>query len=168
MSVKFPRVKICCIANVEEARLAIAHGASALGLVSEMPSGPGVIGEEEIIEIAAMVPPCVASFLLTSRQNVEEIIEQQRRCGTSTIQLVDHLVQGTYRDLKRALPGITIVQVVHVNGEDSIKEAWKASQDVDAILLDSGNQKSTVKLLGGTGRTHDWAISRAICASVKM
>ena len=157
-----PRVKICCISSVEEAWLAIAHGASALGLVSHMPSGPGVISEALITEIAAQAPPGVATFLLTSKQDVASIIAQQRRCGTNTIQLCDHLLEGSHADLRAALPGIKIVQVVHVTGEESIIEAEQIAAHVDAILLDSGNQKLAVKELGGTGRTHDWRISRAI------
>ncbi len=147
---------------MEEAWLAIKHGASALGLVSHMPSGPGVISEELIIEIAAQVPPGVATFLLTSKQDVSSIIAQQRRCATNTIQLCDHLLDGTHADLRQALPGIKIVQVVHVIGEESIIEAEQVAPHVDAILLDSGNQALAVKELGGTGRTHDWAVSRAI------
>jgi phosphoribosylanthranilate isomerase len=157
-----PRVKICCIASVEEAILAIECGASALGLVSHMPSGPGVISDEQIAEIAATVPPAIGTFLLTSRQGVREITEQQRFCRTNTIQICDHLTQGTHRDLKNALPGISIVQVVHVTGPESVEEAVRAAPHVDAILLDSGNQKLAVKELGGTGRTHDWTLSRAI------
>lgn len=157
-----PRVKICCISSVEEAWLAIAHGASALGLVSHMPSGPGVISEALITEIAAQAPPGVATFLLTSKQDVASIIAQQRRCGTNTIQLCDHLLEGSHADLRAALPGIKIVQVVHVTGEESIIEAEQIAAHVDAILLDSGNQKLAVKELGGTGRTHDWRVSRAI------
>src|SRR5919107_2020822 len=87
--VRRPRVKVCCIADVAEARLAVRAGADALGLVSAMPSGPGVIGEETIAEVAATVPPPIATFLLTSRQDVAGIVEQQRRCGTNTIQLCD-------------------------------------------------------------------------------
>jgi len=157
-----PRVKICCIASVEEAAMAVEAGASALGLVSRMPSGPGVISDELIASIAATVPPAIGTFLLTSRQSVEEIVEQQRFCRTNTIQICDHLVRGTYRDLKRALPGIAIVQVVHVTGPESVEEAAAAAPGVDAILLDSGNQKLAVKELGGTGRTHDWTLSLEI------
>ncbi len=157
-----PRVKICCIGSVGEAALAIECGASALGLVSNMPSGPGVIGDERIAEIAATVPPAIGTFLLTSRQRVADIIEQQRFCRTNTIQICDHLTHGTHRDLKTALPGISIVQVVHVTGPESVEEAARVAPHVDAILLDSGNQKLTVKELGGTGRTHDWDVSRAI------
>jgi phosphoribosylanthranilate isomerase len=157
-----PRVKICCISSVDEAALAVACGASALGLVSSMPSGPGVISDELIAEIAATVPPTIGTFLLTSRQRVTDIIEQQRFCQTNTIQICDHLTQGTHRDLKEALPGISVVQVVHVTGPKSVEEAARVAPQVDAILLDSGNQKLAVKELGGTGRTHDWTVSRAI------
>ena len=157
-----PRVKVCCIGSVEEAALAVEYGASALGLVSHMPSGPGVISDELIAEIAATVPPSIGTFLLTSRQSVREIVEQQRSCRTNTIQICDHLTRGTHRELKDALPGISIVQVVHVTGPESVEEAATVAQHVDAILLDSGNQKLAVRELGGTGRTHDWMLSRTI------
>jgi phosphoribosylanthranilate isomerase len=162
-----PRVKICCIASFEEAAFAVEAGASALGLVSHMPSGPGVIGDELIAEIAARVPPAIGTFLLTSRQGVEEIVAQQRFCRTNTVQICDHLTRGTHRDLKDALPGISVVQVIHVTGPESVEEAV-ALRDVDAILLDSGNQKLAVKELGGTGRTHDWSLSRAIRGRVTV
>lgn len=163
-----PRVKICCISSVEEAALAIECGASALGLVSSMPSGPGVIGDERIAQIAATVPPAIGTFLLTSRQSVPEIVEQQHFCRTNTIQICDHLVRGTHRELKGALPGISIVQVVHVTGPASVEEAVRVAPHVDAILLDSGNQKLAVKELGGTGRTHDWSLSRAIREAISI
>jgi phosphoribosylanthranilate isomerase len=157
-----PRVKICCIASLAEARTAIGCGAHALGLVSAMPSGPGVIDEAAIAEIAARVPPGVASFLLTSLQDAEAIVAQQRRCGTSVVQLCDRLAPGAHRELRRAMPGIGIVQVVHVEGEDAVAEALAVAPHVDAILLDSGSRARAVKELGGTGRAHDWTISRRI------
>jgi phosphoribosylanthranilate isomerase len=142
--------------------MAVEYGACAVGLVSHMRSGPGVIDEERIAEIASKVPPSIGTFLLTSRQRVDDIIQQQRFCRTNTIQICDHLTRGTHRELKDALPGISIVQVVHVTGPESVEEAEQVATHVDAILLDSGNQKLAVKELGGTGRIHDWAISRAI------
>ncbi len=160
------RVKICCIASVEEAQLAIAHGASAVGLVSRMPSGPGVIEEDLIAEIAVAVPPGVATFLLTSQIDVPAIIDQQRRTRVNTLQLVDALPPGAHQRLRAALPGIAIVQVVHVVGEQSIAEAAAMAPHVDAILLDSGNPAAPVKELGGTGRVHNWEISRKIRQSI--
>jgi phosphoribosylanthranilate isomerase len=163
-----PRVKICCISSLDEARLAIAYGAAALGLVSAMPSGPGVITEERITEIAARIPPPIASFLLTSLQEAEAIVQQQRRCRTTTIQICDRLTTGSYRDLKQSLPGTSIVQVIHVTGPESLDEAVSVAPQVDAILLDSGNQRLATKELGGTGRIHDWSLSRRIREQVPV
>jgi phosphoribosylanthranilate isomerase len=156
------RVKICCIGSPAEAALAVRYGASALGLVSEMPSGPGVIAEELIARIAARVPPGVASFLLTCRQDAAGIIAQQRRTGADTIQICDRLEHNVYEDLRRRMPGVALVQVIHVAGPASIEEAFSVAPHVNAILLDSGNQSLPVKELGGTGRTHDWEVSRRI------
>lgn len=157
-----PRIKICCIGSVAEAQLAVRHGASALGLVSAMPSGPGVIGEERIAEIAAAVPPPVDTFLLTSAQEADTIVQQQRRCGAGTLQLCDRIEPAVYATLREALPGVKLAQVVHVRGPEAVEEAQIAARHADAVLLDSGNQEATVKELGGTGRVHDWAISRRI------
>lgn len=156
------RVKICCIQNVREAETAIRYGASAIGLVAEMPSGPGPIPDELISQIAAATPPAVDSFLLTSRTTVREIIEHHHRTQTNTIQIVDALSGGTYEELKEALPGIKIVQVIHVMDDRSVDEAMRIAPSVDAILLDSGNPNLKVKELGGTGRVHNWILSRKI------
>src|SRR5829696_7749960 len=157
-----PRVKICCIVSIEEAWMAIDAGASAVGLVSAMPSGPGPIPEELIAEIAATVPPGVSSFLLTCLQDAASIVDQQRRLRVNTIQICDRLTQGSYRELREALPGVSLVQVVHVTGPEAVDEAIAVAPHVDAVLLDSGNQSLTIKELGGTGRTHDWTFSRKI------
>jgi phosphoribosylanthranilate isomerase len=156
------RVKICCISSIAEAQLAIRYGASALGLVSAMPSGPGVIAERQITEIADSLPPGIASFLLTSSQDVETIIEQQRHCHVNTLQLVDNLPAGSHHLLRAALPGIALVQVIHVRGLEALEEARAVAPFVNAILLDSGNPALAVKELGGTGRVHDWTVSRVI------
>jgi phosphoribosylanthranilate isomerase len=161
-------IKICCILSKEEARLAIDAGASALGLVSAMPSGPGVIEEELIREIAASIPPGIGSFLLTSMQDADQIIEQHRRCGTNTVQLCDRLVSGSYADLRRGLPHTRLVQVVHVAGRETLEEAKDVAPHVDALLLDSGNRYAPQKELGGTGRVHDWELSGRIAETVPV
>jgi len=156
------RVKICCMATIEEARAAIRLGATAIGLVSRMPSGPGPIEEALITRIVAAVPPAIETFLLTCETSAEAISQQQRRTRASTLQLVDAVDDGAHRALRAALPGIRIVQVIHVTGEESVDEALQVAADVDALLLDSGNPKLAVKELGGTGRRHDWALSKRI------
>jgi phosphoribosylanthranilate isomerase len=157
-----PKVKICCISSLEEAKIAISCGADALGLVAEMPSGPGAISDETIREIAATIPPPISTFLLTSQTSSNGIIAHHKRVHTNTIQIVDELKIGTYQEIRNALPNVKIVQVIHVIDEKSIEEAVRISLEVDAILLDSGNPNLAVKELGGTGKTHNWNLSRKI------
>jgi len=151
---------------MHEAVTAVRSGASAIGLVAEMPSGPGPIPDELIRQIAAATPPPVATFLLTSRTSAKAIIEHHRKTYTNTIQIVDALSEGTYEELRNAMPCVKIVQVIHVINEASVEEAVSISQSVDAILLDSGNPNLAVKELGGTGRVHNWKLSRRIVEQV--
>ena len=160
-------MKICCISSKQEAFAAIDAGAAALGLVGEMPSGPGVISDDEISEIAKVIPPPISTFLLTSKTLAREIIEHHVKVNTNTIQIVDELKERNYSEIRDALPNIKLVQVIHVVGEKSVDEAVEISELVDAILLDSGNPNLLVKELGGTGRRHDWKLSRKIVESIK-
>ncbi len=161
-------MKICCIASIDEADRAIAAGAYALGLVSAMPSGPGVISDQAVREIALQVGQRARTFLLTSRQQATAVIAQHRAAGTSTLQLVDAMDDGAYAQLREQLPGVELVQVIHVTGPESVREAVAVAAQVDAILLDSGNPAAAVKELGGTGRAHDWQLSAQIRAAVDV
>jgi phosphoribosylanthranilate isomerase len=153
-------IKICCIGSHDEARLAMEAGADVLGLVSSMPSGPGVIDEDLIASIAGSVD--AQTFLLTSLTDADAIIAQQRRCGTTGLQICDALPPESLPRIRDALPNVRLVQVLHVVSERSYDEAMAAAAEADALLLDSGNPALRVKELGGTGRVHDWTVSRRI------
>ena len=156
------RIKICCIKTIQEAKIAIEAGADAIGLVSKMPSGPGPIPDELMKEIAKSVPPLIGTFLLTSETSADEIIKHHIRTQSNTIQIVDLLSDGTYSQIKKALPSVKIIQVIHVLDSESVNYVLQISEHVDAILLDSGNPNLKIKELGGTGRVHNWALSRQI------
>jgi len=163
-----PRIKICCIASEDEAWIAIRCGASAIGLVSAMPSGPGPISDERIAAIRHVVPPGVATFLLTCRSDAGAIVDQLRVTGCNTVQICDELRSGSHRDIRAAMPNVGIVQVIHVQDEASVRQAIDVAPQVDAILLDSGRPNLAVKELGGTGRMHDWTLSRRIREAVSV
>lgn len=156
------RVKICCITDREALQLAVRHGADALGLVGPMPSGTGIIDLDTARRLAAATPPPVASFLLSCATEPEALLEQARQVAPTAIQIVDAVAPAAYALLRRELPALKIVQVVHVTGEATIRPALEVARQVDALLLDSGVPDAPVKVLGGTGRVHDWAISRRI------
>ncbi len=156
------RLKVCCIASSEEARIALDCGADVLGLVSTMPSGPGVISDAHIAEIAAALPTGAEVFLLTSRTDADGLIAQLRASGIRTLQLVDAVAPQVLARVRAAVDSVRLVQVIHVLDDESVAEAKSAIPHVDALLLDSGNPRLAVKELGGTGRVHDWALSRRI------
>lgn len=164
------RLKICCIASAAEADLAIAAGANAIGLVSAMPSGPGPISDAFVAAIARHVREQhgdrVDIFLLTCRTQADSLIEQAQAACCSTLQLCDALKDNddgsAYARLRSALPGIKLVQVIHVEDEITLDEAFRAQKHVDALLLDSGRPNAAIKELGGTGRAHDWTLSHRI------
>jgi phosphoribosylanthranilate isomerase len=162
------RLKVCCISSLLEARQAVAAGADALGLVAAMPSGPGPIADEQIAAIARATPPPVATFLLSSRTDPEGLLAHARACGTSVLQLVDAVPDQAYRALRAGLPALKLVQVIHVEGRAALDEALRVAPLVDALLLDSGRPSAAVRELGGTGRVHDWSVSRAIVEAVAL
>jgi phosphoribosylanthranilate isomerase len=163
-----PRIKICCMASIAEARLALDHGADALGFVMRMPSGPGPIAESLAREIIATVPAGVPTFMLTSEIEAEPILAQLRETGANTVQIVDFVTPRTRQRLRDAMPALRIVQVVHVTGPESVDEARIAAETSDMILLDSGNPTAKIRELGGTGRVHDWTVSRRIREAIEV
>jgi len=158
------RVKICCIASQAEARAAVAAGADALGLVGAMPSGPGPISDEVAAEIAAAAPPPVSAWLLSSEPDGEAVAAHARRVGVATVQVVRHLDPGEHARIRRQAPGLKIVQVIHVENEGALELARAYADTADALLLDSG--RPSADELGGTGRAHDWDLSRRIVEAV--
>lgn len=158
------RLKVCCISSVDEARLAIAHGADAIGLVGEMPSGPGVIEDDLAKEIARNTPPTVETFLLTSRSSADAIADHAAYCGTTTVQIVKHIDHREYPRLIKRLPTVRRVQVIHVEDRSALELIGHYEPYVYAFLLDSGRPTAAVAELGGTGREHDWRISAEIVA----
>jgi phosphoribosylanthranilate isomerase len=106
--------------------------------------------------------------LLSSETKPQEISSHYRRVNTNTIQIVDELEKRDYETIRNELPNVKLVQVIHVINDNSVKEVYEISKYVDAILLDSGNPNLSVKELGGTGRTHNWQLSKEIRNSISI
>lgn len=154
-------VKICCIKSNNEAHQAFNYGASSIGLVSKMPSGPGIISDRLIKQISESSPTSLKTILLTSDTDPYKIVNQYKKVRTVNIQLVSQINDDDYEVFRQALPNTKLIQVIHVIDEISITNAINISNHVDYLLLDTGRPKNKVEL-GGTGRVHDWNISRLI------
>lgn len=162
------RVKICCIANSQEAELAIRYGADALGLVGEMPSGPGIISDDVATEISSRTPPPVSTFLLTSETRADRIADHVLKVGASTVQIVTHIDTDESKRLADLIPHIRRVQVIHVEDDTCLSLIRIYEENCHAFLLDSGKPSAAVPELGGTGRTHNWEISRQFIMQSKL
>lgn len=159
MKMRRTRIKVCCIASIDEMRLASELGADAIGLVGAMPSGPGPIADELVLEIARATPPSLARFLLTSRTRGDDIADHAAACGVDTVQIVAHVDPREHLVVASRVPHVRRVQVLHVEGRDALELAAAYEPHVHALLLDSGRPGAEVPELGGTGRTHDWSVS---------
>lgn len=142
--------------------MAAEAGAHFVGLVGAMPSGPGPIPDEAISRIARAAPAELTTVLLTSRTGATDIVAHVRATGVRAVQLVQEVPAATRGAVRAALPGVGIVQVVHVQGPPAVEEARRAAEGADYLLLDSGRPDATVAELGGTGRVHDWDVSARI------
>lgn len=163
-----PRVKICCIQDAEEAALAVAAGAHALGFVGRGLSGPEVIEDDaRIAAIVATVPPGVDAWLLARDAEPGVLVERVRKTRVNTVQICDAVPRGVYEELRVGAPWCRIVQVVHVSGPEAVEEALGVEDAVDAILLDSGTPSGATPVFGGSGKTHDWGISARVVDAVR-
>ena len=161
------KLKVCCMKSIEEIHLAHRYGATAVGLVGPMPSGPGMISDQEARTFARAAPEGIATFLLSSRTSAAEIKEHIDFCQPTTIQLVWHVDPSVHEILAKTRT-TQRVQVIHVEDESAIQLAQTYAPYVDALLLDSGKPDAATAELGGTGRTHNWQLSKQIVAAVDV
>jgi len=162
------KVKVCCIASPEEARLAVSFGVTAVGMVDETPSGEGRIPVETIAEIVQAVPRTTGTFVLTATTDVDRLEALYRKTGVHTIQLWDPLQPGEYERLREKAPGIFIAQSVHVMDDAALDTAREISRHVDALVLDSGNPEPPFRWQNPAGQTHDWELSRHISEAIYL
>jgi phosphoribosylanthranilate isomerase len=166
--VKKTQIKVCCIANAEEAQIALNQGINAVGLVGHMPSGPGVIGSDRAASIIAALPGGVDSFFLTSHELGRDIVEALGVIKASTVQIVRHIDPVEYLPIIENLPNLRRIQVIHVENDSALGLIERYNEVADAFLLDSGKTMGTNPQFGGTGKVHDWVISKQFVQSTDL
>lgn len=155
------KVKICAIKRPEDAIMAAAAGADAIGmLVGQKHASQDFIDEQAAKEIAAILTPFCSSVMVTHLTDVAEIVRLVRAIGVATLQLHGDSTVEEIGQIKRELPHIKVVKTLHVVDKWSVETGRQYLDIADAILLDT--TRPSTDQVGGTGLTHDWSISQAI------
>ena len=160
---KMTKVKICGITNEEDAVKAALFGADYVGFLVEIDFAEDKITREEAKELIKKLPLEVTPVFVTWLQKAKPIIEIVKEINPAIIQLHNDITLEEIGKIRRELPKIQITKTISVVNEDSIKEAKKYEKYVDYLLLDTKLKGRK----GGTGKVHDWRISRKIVKSVK-
>ena len=153
------RVKICGTTSDEDARLAVSLGADALGfLVGLNYPADDEISADTARSIIRKQPPFISSVLVTHKNDPSWIVETAQVIGCNTLQLHGDVPLKELEGIRSRLPYLKIIKTIHVQSDEAVMAALEAEKVADAILLDT----ITDERLGGTGKTHDWSISRKI------
>ena len=160
------RTKICGIRNAADARVAIEAGASAVGfLVGITHLAEDKIDPSDAREIIRMLPPFVSSVMVTHLTEADQIVDLARQLNPTTIQIHDYVDPSVAEAVKKSLGWIKTIKAIPVVDRVEALELVKAYQGVcDALLLDS----VTKGRIGGTGKTHDWTISKEIIEASQL
>ena len=154
-------VKICGIRRHEDALIAAELGADAIGLlVGQRHNSPDFISAAVAREISRTLPPSVEAVLVTQITEVDEIERLLRQSGITAVQLHSEITADSVANLRTRFPDLKVFKSVHVISAESVRYPEGFSKVVDGFVLDTINVATDQ--VGGTGKTHDWSISRKI------
>ena len=160
------RVKICGIKSIEDARAAYEAGADELGFHVALDGGRSPLTPESAAEMIRMLPGGVSSVVVTSATQPAQLIEIAKKTGANVLQLYGDATPEQVRAVKAELPNIVIWKVLNVSDDSSIAKAKEYEGAADAIALDTLNKETGAR--GGSGKTHDWNISKRVVESVSV
>ncbi len=158
-------LKLCALQTPTEALAAHAAGASAFGLLCGLTHrAEDQVTPDQARAIVAALPSAAETVLVTHLTAPAPIADLARAIGVRAVQAHGDLPPEGLRALRALLPGLRLIKAVHVDAPAPavLARARPYLPHADAILLDS----RTADRLGGTGRTHDWAVSRAVAAAL--
>ncbi|XGV97921.1 MAG: hypothetical protein ACAF41_03100 [Leptolyngbya sp. BL-A-14] len=160
------RVKICGNKSIDEVLSASNLGADAVGLIVGVSHFSEDAIEPNIArKILNKIPVFVTVVLVTHMKTLEEILRIYEEVPAPVIQLQDDISISEVEKIRKALPLVKLIKAIHVIDDSSVNTAIKLAHFFDAILLDSIEVKEDK--IGGTGKVHDWNISRKIVSLIK-
>jgi len=155
------RVKICGITREEDLAVAVAAGADAVGFLVGVPSSPRNLTLERAERLLRQVPIFVDSVVVMAPQNINGLVEICEGLKPTAIQ-IHGKKNFDASEIRERIKDTRLIKTVYVT-KDALKETViEDLKTFDAVLLDS----FTKVQYGGTGRVHDWTLSRQIKEAV--
>lgn len=140
------RTKICGITRVEDARVAVAHGADAIGLVFYAKS-PRHVSIQRATEIVAALPPFVDAVGL-----FVDAVPDEVRAVFDTVRLDLLQFHGNETPAYCQAFDFPYIKAVRVRPETNLIQYAADFASAKALLLDAYQEG----VAGGTGQTFDW------------
>ncbi len=155
------KVKICANTSIEEAQMCLDAKADIIGiLVGQEHASSDFVDKQKAKEICNYINKRCDVSLVTHLTDAKRIIELTEYIGNNIIQLHSDIKEEEVEKIKKRLPNIKLVRLIHVASDGTICTDYKKMKYADYYLLDSFNLKTNQ--VGGTGLTHDWKKSREL------
>jgi len=155
------RVKICGITREEDLAFAVAAGADAVGFLVGVPSSPRNLTLERAERLLRQVPIFVDSVVVMAPPNINGLVEICEGLKPTAIQ-IHGKKNFDASEIRERIKDTRLIKTIYVT-KDALKETViEDLKTFDAVLLDS----FTKGQYGGTGRVHDWTLSRQIKEAV--
>jgi len=150
------RVKICGLKSLKDLRFAVEAGADAVGFVVGVPRSPRNLPLDEARRLIDATPVFVDPVVVTIFENLKQLEKIRRALNPRIIQIHGSIYM--YREIRKIFRDAQIIRALHAKNDGIIKSIMETLEMFDALLLDS----YVPGRLGGTGKTHDWKLSRRI------
>lgn len=146
------RIKICGVKSLDDLQLVVEAGVDAVGFVVDVPSSPRSMTLEEARKLVKATPVFVETVAVTLPRDLDHLKSVIDVVEADAVQVHGLRVNGEVRD---TLSGVKLIAAIPASPSAS-ELALEVSHYSDAILLDTPGER------GGTGRTHDWSVSRRV------
>lgn len=148
-------IKVCGITRPEDARTAVAHGATALGFIC-WPNSPRYVTPEQLATLTAEIPAVVARIGVFVNEDPARVREIVGLAGLTAVQLHGDETP----DVAAAMP-VSVIRSATL-GDITARRAQWPPQTI--LLLDAADPVRR----GGTGRPVDWEAAARVAATTRI
>jgi phosphoribosylanthranilate isomerase len=149
-------VKICGLTREEDLAVAMNMGADAVGFLVGVPESPRNLTLKRAKKLLSSVPVFVDKVVVTPSKSFEWLLEVNNMLKPSAIQIHGKKIDS--KKIEESIQDTMLIKTIYVTESTLNEKTIKDLKKFDAILLDSFSKNQ----YGGTGKVHDWKLSRKI------